>query len=500
MNYLVNADKAKLIDTISIEQYGIPAVVLMERAACETADIICDETILSNAVLVVAGSGNNGGDAIAVGRILFEYGYNVSIYFAGNKEKMTGQCLMQYEIASKSGVKYIDDITDYNRTFKEYDVIVDGLFGVGLTRDISGSYVDVIDAINNAGAKVYSIDVPSGIDATTGHIRGTAVKAYHTVTYGLMKTGLMVYPAKEYAGTVSVKDIGFPKRAQKDCDLYEFTYNSDDLLKLPKRYNNANKGTYGKVLVIAGSVNMSGAAYMSAKAAYKSGCGLVKIMTCKENIPVLQPMLPEALFTEYNKDTISGEAGWADSIVIGPGIGTSDNAKDMLNNTIKSSICPLLIDADALNIISFNNDIELIEVFNNNTDRIIVTPHMKEMSRLTGDDISVIKNDVSKYALDFCNKYNKIVLVLKDSCTVVSDGETVYFNSSGNDGMATGGSGDVLTGIIAAYIAGGMERYEAAKLGVYVHGLAGDNASGRYNRYYVTATDIIEGLSNILSP
>ena len=205
MNYLVNADKARLIDTISIEKYGMPALVLMERAAYETAGLICNDIILSDAILVVAGNGNNGGDAIAVGRILFEYGYNVTIYFAGNKEKMSDQCRLQYNIASKSGITIVDEITEYESRFKEYDILVEGLFGVGLKRDISGTYYDIIKAMNICNSKVYSIDIPSGIDASTGQVRGIAVKAAKTVTYGLMKTGLMLHPANEYAGNVIVK-------------------------------------------------------------------------------------------------------------------------------------------------------------------------------------------------------------------------------------------------------------------------------------------------------
>lgn len=499
MNYLVNADKARLIDTISIEKYGMPAIVLMERAAYETAGLICNDIILSDAILVVAGNGNNGGDAIAVGRILFEYGYNVTIYFAGNKEKMSDQCRLQYNIASKSGITIVDEITEYESRFKEYDILVEGLFGVGLKRDISGTYYDIIKAMNICNSKVYSIDIPSGIDASTGQVRGIAVKAAKTVTYGLMKTGLMLHPANEYAGKVIVKEIGFPKRAQNDSQLYELTYDLKDLDKLPVRYKYANKGTYGKVLVVAGSDDMNGAAYLSAKAAYKCGSGLVKIMTCRENIPVLQTMLPEALYTQYSKENVAEEAGWADCIVIGPGIGQKDIAKEMLINIIKLSSCPLIIDADAINLLAYNKDSELTELYDVNSERIIITPHMKEMSRLTGDAISSMKENISEYVLKYCNSFKDIVLVLKDSCTVVSDGKTVYFNSSGNDGMATGGSGDVLTGVIAAYIAGGLDRYEAAKLGVYVHGLAGDKAAAAYNRYYITATDIIDGLAYILS-
>lgn len=505
MKYLANAQKAKYIDKISTEKYYIPSAVLMERAAYETAKVIMHEEEYLKNILVIAGSGNNGGDAIAVGRMLHESGYSVDIYPVKPADSMTELALLQYNIAVSAGVNIIEDTERYDEMFSGYDIIIDGIFGVGLSRDVTGKYADIIDSVNNTDSRIYSIDVPSGINASTGQVMKTAVRAHHTVTYGLLKTGLVLYDGREYAGTVSVKDIGFPKRAVEDADICEFCYDRTDICRLPGRKSLSNKGTYGKVLVIAGGKGMSGAAFMSAKSAYRSGCGLVKVLTCADNVSTIQKMLPEVItagidWNDYPDavEIISREVSWADAVVLGPGLGTDRMACAIVENVLKYSTCSLVIDADAVNIIANKENEEIHRLYRDNPDRIIITPHLKEMSRLSGDDIGKMREDMSGYAKEYCACNTGIILVLKDACTVVSDGNTVFLNMSGNDAMATGGSGDALTGIIASFMAQGLKRYDAAGLGVYVHGLAGDDACARLNRYSVMAGDIIESLCNVL--
>ncbi len=484
MIYVADAVKAKKIDMLSSDIYKIPSVVLMERAALKTADIIKADINDEASILAISGSGNNGGDAIATARILYEYGYNVSVYLATDVSKLSELARLQYEIAVNSGVNIVSDID-----FKYYNVIVDGIFGIGLNKEITGSYKSLIEKINISSANVYSIDIPSGINATTGKIMGCAIESYKTVTYGVPKTGHMLYPGYKYTGILRIEDIGFPAKAVEDTELTEFVYDESDMSLLPKRCAYSNKGTYGKVLVIAGSKGMSGAAYLSAKAAYRTGCGLVKIYTTEDNRSILQTSIPEAIIATYEEDIIN-HIKWADAIVVGPGIGTTDEAKDILYKVLDNANVPVVIDADAINILSEDTD----RLKNRN---IIITPHLKEMSRLCKCSVNDIKEDIIGFAVKEAAK--GIICVLKDARTIVSDSKKNYINISGNNGMATGGSGDVLTGIIASLLAQGLDRFTAATLGVYVHGLAGDDASDRLGEYSVMAGDIIDSISNVVN-
>ncbi len=286
-----------------------------------------------------------------------------------------------------------------------------------------------------------------------------------------------------------------------------FSYRPSDLSRIPPRSQDSHKGTYGRVLVVGGSVCMSGAAYFSAKAAYRTGVGLVRILTHKDNRVILQTQLPEAILSVYGdevekeKETILDAVAWADVIVIGVGLGKSEEAKRLLRTVLCAADVPLVIDADALNLMAANG-----ELWESVTAPVIVTPHPLEMARLCHMDVSVIERDRFTAAINFSEKY-ALICVLKGHQTIVSDGtearglgdkHTLYLNRSGNSGMATGGSGDVLTGIIAALIAQKMPPFEAAALGVYIHGLAGDAAAEALGEYSLMASDIIDHISEIM--
>ena len=275
-----------------------------------------------------------------------------------------------------------------------------------------------------------------------------------------------------------------------------FSYNLSDLKRIPKRPVRSNKGTFGRVLVVGGSVGMSGAAYFSAKAAYRSGAGLVQIVAPFENREIYQAQLPEAVLTLYNakepdERDIMNAVCRATSIAVGMGIGTSDVSKKILTWTLKAATVPLVIDADALNLIAANPELwELVP------SKSIITPHPAEMSRISGFSIEQICADIPAVAAKFASERD-LICVLKDANTAVSDGVRTMINQSGNSGLATGGSGDVLAGIIAALIAQGTSLFDAAALGVYIHGLAGDDASARLSEYSVIASDIIDSLPSV---
>jgi NAD(P)H-hydrate epimerase len=277
-----------------------------------------------------------------------------------------------------------------------------------------------------------------------------------------------------------------------------FTYDENALEKLPKRPQRSNKGTFGQVLVVGGSVGMSGAAYFSAKAAYRSGCGLVRILSPEQNRMIYQTQLPEAVLTLYNNDapdetTVKNAVCRATAIVLGVGLGTSETSKKLLKWTLEAANAPIVLDADGLNIISADKSL-----FKLAPEHTVITPHPLEMSRLSGLDITEITDDIAGTAERFAMSHN-VVCVMKDANTAVSDGHRTMLNVSGNSGMATGGSGDVLSGVIASLLAQGMHAFEAASLGVYIHGLAGDNAALRLSEHSVIASDIIDSLPSVFS-
>ncbi len=493
MKYVVSSEEMANIDTYTIEEIGISSLVLMERASLAVVAKVEELITKLDRVLVVVEGGNNGGDGLAVARILHQHGYLVDVFYVKHIANASPQFEIQLKIAEKLMIPV------YNKMpRKEYSLIVDGLFGVGLSKDIVGEHKRVIENLNTMNIIKVSIDIPSGIDATTGKILGCAFKADYTVTFGLKKLGLLLFDGVDYSGEVVVADIGFPEQAIKAISPKTYIYDSSDLIKKPKRLQNSNKGTYGHVAVIAGTKNVAGAALFSAKAAYVSGAGLVKVYTHESNGNVILSRLPEALLYTYEDYAeaslcIENAVEWADVVVIGPGIGVSGASKKMLQELLKNSTVPVIIDADGLNVLA-----EDMSMLKKAKCPIILTPHMKEMSRLVKKDISEVLDCRFDIAKKLSEDYH-VICVLKDAKSIIPDNKgKFYINEPGNSGMSTGGSGDVLTGIIAAFIAGGLDPLEAARLGAYVHGLAGDVAKKSRGEYGLLASDIIEAIPSVL--
>lgn len=490
MEYLLTSDQMKLLDNNTIDKIGIASSVLMEKAALSVVSAIDEECANAKNILVVSGIGNNGGDGIAIGRILHLQGRQVRIVVIGDRQHSSPETKKQIEIAEKYNIK-IYNTFDKN----EYNVIVDSVFGIGLTRSVEGQYKKAIHFINQAKGFKIAVDIPSGISADTGKIMGCAVKADLTVAIAYKKLGHVFYPGAQYCNRIKVADIGV-YGADEIC--FNFSYNKKDLDKLPQRLNDSNKGTFGKALIIAGSNNMSGAAYLASIAAYKMGCGLVRIFTPLENREILQTLIPEAVLTTYDTKQFSHKSledaiAWADVINIGPGLGMSDIAKQILETVLKKHKCPLVIDADGINLLA-----KYEQLLTKNQKNIIITPHMKEMSRLSKRNINDIKNNLIENATEMAKKY-KLICVLKDSRTIVADyNKKVYINQSGNNGMAKAGSGDVLSGIITGLLAQKMKPFESAALGVYIHGVSGDEASNLNGCYSTLARDIAMNITRAL--
>ena len=473
-----------------MEHYRTPSLLLMERAAQAVVKELLEGGYDLHKVLIACGTGNNGGDGLAVARMLKVKGHCVDVCIAGSLDKMTPDAKQQLEMYQAFSGNFVTD-----PVYGEYTVIVDALFGIGCNRDITGIAAEVIEGINGSLRPVIAVDVPSGISADTGKVCGCAIKAVTTVTFFTEKLGMMLYPGNDYCGKIKVADMGIPIGAPKECKVA--AYEQSDLNRLPERKGNSHKGTYGKVLVIAGSPSISGAAYLCAAAAYRMGSGLVKIFTPEENRYAMQTLLPEALLETYDKGKLStkqinGCLEWADVVVIGPGLGTDRTAEKLVKYVISKSKAPVVVDADGINILAKSKNC----LFDSGAS-LVLTPHIQEMARLTGTSREAILKNPMDVAEKFAATY-PVVMVLKDARTIVAkENEKIYLNVSGNCGMATGGSGDVLAGMIGSLIGQGMSAFEASKLGVYIHGKAGDAAATVRGTYSMTATDLLGGIFEV---
>lgn len=493
MKKLVSASEMASYDKYTIEEIKIPSLVLMERAALACVNVITDLFDTNSTICVVCGPGNNGADGVAIARILKSKGYaNIFITVIGDESKYTLELRKQIEIAKNLNISFISDFSDL-----KIDVIVDALFGIGLSRDPSGVFETAINKINSMSSKVLSVDIPSGICADTGKAYSSFVNADYTVTFQYIKKGLLLSQGYISKGELTVADIGIvsPKEnttdfSDKNCYLYE---EKDVKALLPDFPVNANKGSRGKVLVIAGSESIYGACYLSAKAALKTGCGMVKVYTHKNNIAAIQENLPEAMYSFYEgycNNDLARELPWADVILIGPGISTGNIAKSMVEYIMKNAQCPVVIDADAINILSQN--LELIEN-SANAYNMILTPHLKEMSRLCQISVSDIQDSMEETALAFRNRYG-VNLILKNFTSFIVTENGSAINTAGNQSMATAGSGDVLAGITASLVAQGCFIDDALPMAAYLHGKSGEKAAENIGMRHVTAEDIINNI------
>ncbi len=539
----VTGQQMQKVDNFAIHNIGIPGIVLMENAAQQITKHIKEyiggirpANKPPYEVIIIAGKGNNAGDGFAVARQLFISGIRVAVYCLFDSSSYKGDALTNFEILEKLAVD-IFPLNDSDETLKTHlqmaYVTVDAIFGTGFKGVITGEICGVVDLINEFSNHTLSIDISSGINSETGAVSKCCIKAHKTVTFELPKIGQLVYPGAEYTGELAVESIGMPKAAiLASGSKTHFVDMSLVSALIRQRPQNSNKGTFGKAILITGSEGMAGAGCIAAKSCLRAGAGLVYLAVPQSMMSIYQSVVPEAIaipikheYTVYsggnaiNQDKITidetnrselFEAGLADkdvnldknlkdlidrinnctALAIGPGMSTEEQSAQLLRSISQQCKIPVVMDADALNIAAMDNSI-----FSNFTNDVIITPHPGEMSRLTGLSISEIQSDRISVAREFAMKWG-INVVLKGARTIVADkyGNT-YINSTGNSGMATAGSGDALTGAIAALIAQGMSSIEAAVAGVYLHGLAGDIAAQEIGQHGITAMDIAENIS-----
>lgn len=509
MRRLLNAKQMRACDSYTSDYFGVEPVVLMERAALSTYISICNcgKMYLESRVLIICGTGNNGADGLALTRILYESGHNAEYCIPFDSGKHSELFDRQKSILEKYGLfaKGMDDIRD------EYDIVIDAMFGIGLSRDLSADITVFIEKINQLDGFKVAMDIPSGVNADNGKIMGCAFRADITVTYGFAKPGLVLYPGKDFCGEVLISNIGITGNSLECLDeeidphpVY-FMEQEDLLTFLPERPDDGNKGTFGKVLIYAGSDEISGACVLSCLAALKSGTGMVKVITSKENAEVLKNTVPEAMVTcigDGLNEKLDTDLNWADVVMAGPGIGTGEGAAEVLSNLlVKAPDKPFVIDADGINIIAGND--RLKDMIKERKAVTVLTPHMGELSRLSGKTVKDLKENILSLAAPFASDLG-VILVAKDAVTSVTNGKDAVLVHSGNNGMATAGSGDVLAGIISSMLANkafereGITQMAAVLCGVYLHGMAGSECLQDMAEDSVTAGDIIISLQRVL--
>ena len=490
-------ETTKKIDSFVINELKIPSIVLMENAAISFVKHI-DEN--EDNFLIICGNGNNGGDGYAIARQLFSKGKNVKIFCISN-ENMSNDCMINYKICKNMGIKIFYEIEELDKLLLDCNVVIEGIFGTGLNSEIKGIYQEIIEKINTASNNkaIYSIDIPSGINGDNGEIMGISVKADITISFVTYKKGFLNSKVKDYLGKVIIENIGLNETNINH--LVKEYYLTPNMVKSfhIKRNEDSHKGDFGKVLIFAGSSGFYGAGNIVAKSCVRTGAGLTTVITDKNNFS-LNVFVPEAMSFPINFDNINenfekleNEISNCDVIAIGPGIGKSQQAFSIFEKLIsidknnKGNTIKLILDADALNLLAENR-----ELFEKIRNRSVLTPHLVEFSRLTGFSSEVINKNKFEIAKEFSKKYG-IILLLKGKNTIITNGEELFANSTGNSHMANGGMGDCLTGIICSLAGQKYDLMKSANIGAYLHGKIADELVRR--QYIVNAADVIDNIS-----
>lgn len=504
---LVTAEQMRAIDARAINDVKIPSLDLMENAGRGISLYIKENLLLQfekPRIAAVCGRGNNGGDGFVIGRYLAEDGREVAFFLAGSDDKLSDDCRVNYDRVRQAGHR-VNQIIDESHLpdFSEYDVIIDAIFGTGFSGAPSGIAEAVIKRIDRAGRMVVAVDAPSGLDVSTGQVEGAVVKADYTLSLALPKPGLFVSPGRELAGTVGVIPIGIPDDVVASFNIKSNLISGDMVaFLLPTPPADAHKGDFGKVFIVAGSPGLTGAATLAGLAAARSGAGLVTVGVPQSLNPILEIKLTEVMTAPLpelkHRSVLSLRARGEirrffkdrDAAAIGPGLGRHHETGELVRRLITDLEIPAVIDADGLYPLSGDDSPLLSE-----HGPLVLTPHPGEFARLTG--VTPDDNPINNFDLtaEYARKYQSVI-VLKGSPTLVASPEgDVFLNPTGNWGMATGGSGDVLTGVIVALLGQSLSPLEAAIAGIFLHGLAGDLAVEEIHPRSLIAGDLIDYLS-----
>jgi ADP-dependent NAD(P)H-hydrate dehydratase / NAD(P)H-hydrate epimerase len=501
---IANVEQMRGMDSYAVEKLGIAEEILMENAAGAAIDLLQNKMgIYGRKFVIFCGTGNNGGDGLAVARLIHSAGGSAKVYIFGDETKYHGAAKSNLDIIAKLPVPVINlkKAVDAKKDIAHCDAVIDAIFGTGLDREVTGLAADAIGLINKCKKKIFSLDIPSGINGNSGAVMGKAVRADYTVTFGLPKIGNMLYPGYEHCGELFVSHISFPPALYKNEKL---KIETNDHIVLPRRPADAHKGSVGDVLFIAGAANYYGAPYFAAMSFLKSGGGYARLAAPKSMIGKLAVKGREVVYLPQeetkagsialtNKSKLLEAAAKVDIVVIGPGLSLDEETQKLVRELAAKIKKPLLLDADGLTAIS-----SAPEILRQRKGATILTPHLGEMARLTGKSAEEISADRIPILQETAEKL-KSIIVLKGAHSLIGlpDGR-IYINLNGNSGMATAGSGDVLTGCIAAMLGLGLKPGDAARKGVYLHGYAGDLASAKKGEDGMTARDIMESLPQAL--
>ena len=501
---LCSASEVMALDRQAINQLGIPGVVLMENAGSSCSDLFVQgfRQYFPGPVLILTGKGNNGGDGYVMARILAEQGWQVTTLVLGLEEAISGDARIMLNIVRKLGLptRFVDNPTELQNVFAAVapTLIVDAIFGTGLKSDVVGLQATAISLINEAAVPVFAVDIPSGVDSSTGRVCGLAVKASQTATFDHAKIGHGSYPGAGYVGNLTVVDIGIPQTGRQ-----EFTSNvhlldkTDAQALLPERSIFGHKGSFGHLLVLAGSPGKTGAAALAGNAAARSGCGLVTVAVPAAIHDIIEVKLTEAmscslpsqdgLLCIQAKSQIEQLLAERQSLAIGPGLGQSLDLAELVSSLVRSATVPIVVDADGINLLSG----QLEGLQGRSEQPLILTPHPGEMARLTGLSVAEIEANRFVVAQEFAVKYG-VVLLLKGARTIIAapDGR-VNINTTGNDGLASGGSGDVLTGLIGGLLAQDLDGFSAASLAAWLHGRAAELVAESQGTAGMIASDLL---------
>jgi NAD(P)H-hydrate epimerase len=513
MMKVATAEQMQELDRKAIETYRIPGIVLMENAGRGAAEVITSAfpDILKKKVAIIAGKGNNGGDGFVIGRYFLNRGIPVKAFLLADPKVLRGDAEIAFQIflRMKGEVIPIPSSKDYQkvkRDLEKFDLLIDSIFGTGLDAEVRGYYREVIDHLNTLQKPIVAVDIPSGLDANTGRPLGTAIRASLTVTFGLPKVGQLISPGTDYVGTMKIIDIGIPRRLVEEEKFQTYLLEDEDVRKWlsTPRKPDTHKGDYGHLLVIAGSVGKTGAAAMACEAALRMGAGLVTLAIPKSLNGIMEMKLTEVMtepLPETPKQTLSLRAFNSilrlcenkKALIVGPGIGTFKETQSLILKLIKTLDLPIVLDADGLTALATQP--KVIPATNRS---LILTPHPGEMARLVGSTAKEIQENRIGISRKFSQSQH-VHLVLKGHRTLVASpkGE-IFINPTGNPGMASGGTGDVLAGMIGGLICQGLGILPSLQISVYLHGLAGDEVAREMGEKSLVATDLIQKIPSLL--
>jgi NAD(P)H-hydrate epimerase len=507
---VLNTEQMREADRRTIDDIGIPSIVLMENAGRQAVAAMeaAFEDLAASRVAVVCGRGNNGGDGFVVARTLVQRGVETSVFLLGSVADVRGDARANLEVLGRLGMTVVEitNAQEWELNFTQIsdcDLVVDAILGTGFRGKLSGLLETVVADVNALGVPIVAIDLPTGTSADTADLDGPAVEASMTVTLGAPKIPLVLPPADAHAGDLVIADIGIPLPLFDELEGPHLELLTREAMReiVPVRVADSHKGDFGRVLIVAGSLGRSGAAHLSALGALRSGAGLVTIATPRSCLPIVAAMAPEYM-TEPLDETDAGTVDFsaldrvldmkADVIAVGPGLGQAPATAAFVHGLLERTGVPVVVDADGLNAFAGDPD----RLLGRDEVPVVITPHPGEMARLLNVSAEALQRDRVRYAREFAAAH-RVHVVLKGHRTVIAtpDGRT-FVNLTGNPGMATGGTGDLLTGMVAAWFAQLLDAEAACKLAVYLHGTAGDLAEADEGDVALVAGDIASRLGD----